>query len=249
MSIMAWVLGVAAILLLLFAILQRAGFTQGILRKKIGSPKQSYMEEFADELAGDFLVAPTPYPKTKPQHPEIPWQYGADRLVLMVRDPNWLFAYWEITAAKQDEFSQQYGQSAWGSSRPVLRVYDVTGVEFNGSNANNYIDYAISDYVDNWHLEVSRPNSTLCVDVGRVFPDGRFVTLLRSNIVHTPSMEVSNLVDEEWMWIDGIYRTITRLHPGSSPLMMEDVSQRMGLVPLGISSPEFTRSANNSNLP
>lgn len=243
MNIMAWVLGFAAILLLLAVIMWRAGISRGALRKKIGSSKPSPMEEFADEIAGDFLVAPTSYPKTKPQHPEIPWQYGADRLVLMVRDPNWLFAYWEITASRQDKFSQQYGQSAWSSSRPVLRVYDVTGVEFNGNNANNYIDFAISDYVDNWHLEVSRPNSTLCVDVGRVLPDGRFVTLLRSNIVHTPSMEISNLVDEEWMWIEGIYRTINRLHPGSSQLMVEDVSQRMGLVPLGISSPEFTRSS------
>jgi len=220
----------------------KAGIIQDALRKKIGSAKVSPVEEFADEIAGDFLDATIPHPKTKPPHPEIPWQYGADRMVLMVRDPNWLFAYWEITAAKQDEFSQQYGESAWSLSRPVLRVYDVTGVEFNGNNANNYIDFTISDYVDNWHLDVSRPNSTFCVDVGRVFPDGRFVTLLRSNIVHTPSMEVSNLVDEEWMWIEGIYRTITRLHPGSSPLMVEDVSRRMGLVPLGISSPEFTRS-------
>jgi len=240
MNIVAWVLGFAAILLLLAVITWRTGISRKALRKKIGSSKPSHMEEFADEIAGDFLVAPTPYPKTKQQHPDIPWQYGSDRLVLMVRDPNWLFAYWEITAAKQDEFSQQYGQSAWGSSRPVLRVYDVTGVEFNGNNANNYIDFAISDYVDNWHLEVSRPNSALFVDVGRVFPDGRFITLLRSNIVHTPSMEFSNLIDEEWMWIEGIYRTVTKLHPGSSPLMMEEISQRMGLVPLGISSPEFT---------
>jgi len=238
MNIMAWVLGLAVVLL--FAVfVWRSGAGKKARRKKTSFSMPSVMEEFADEMTGNFLAAPTPDPKNKIQHPEIPWQYGSDRLVLMVRDPNWLFAYWEITAAKQDEFSQQYGQTAWSASRPVLRVYDVTGIEFNGANANNYIDFAISDAVDNWHLEVSRPDTTFCVDVGRILPDGRFVTLLRSNIVHTPSMDFSNLIDEEWMWIEGIYRTITRLYAGSSPLLVEDVSKRMGLAPLGISSPEF----------
>lgn len=237
MNILAWVIGVAVIVLLLAVFLWRpAGRRQAARKLHKAAPKLP-AEEFAEEITGDMVPAVAAKP---PRHPEIPWHYGVNRLVLMVRDPNWLFAYWEITAAKQEEFNRQHGTTAWKESRPVLRVYDVTGVDFNGNNANRYMDFAISDYVDNWHIEVSRPNAAFCVDLGRVFPDGKFVTLLRSNVVQTPSVAVSDLVDEEWMWIEGIYRTITRLHPGSSPQVIEDVAQRMGLAPLGISSPEFS---------
>lgn len=238
MNILAWVFGVTFLVLLLAVFLWRAGNRQRAAKKTYNAAPMP-AEEFAEEITGNLVPAVAPKPKPKTKHPEIPWNYGVDRLVLMVRDPNWLFAYWEITAAKQDEFSRQYGPAAWKESRPVLRVYDVTGVDFSGINANNYMDFSISNYVDNWHIEVSRPNAAFCVDLGRVFPDGKFVTLLRSNVVHTPSTAISDLVDEEWMWIEGIYRTFTRLHPGSSPLVIEEVARRMGLVPLGISSPEF----------
>ncbi|MCL2338008.1 MAG: DUF4912 domain-containing protein [Firmicutes bacterium] len=243
MDTMSWALGLAVILLLLSFFVWRSGAGRKALRQKtaVAEPSEampSEMEEYAGELAGDFWLAP-PEPQTKIQPPEIPWYYGSDRLVLMVRDPNWLFAYWEITAAKQEQFRRQYGPLAWSVSRPVLRVYDVTGIAFNGANANNYIDFAISDGVDNWHLEVSRPDTSFCVDVGRIFPDGRFVTLLRSNIVHTPGMDFSNLFDEEWMWIEGIYRTVNRLYAGSSPMLRSEAGKEMVVLPVGLSSSAF----------
>ncbi len=238
MNILAWVLGVVAAIILLAVFLWRSVNRNQVAKKQSNVMTGAPVEEFSVELSGD-IFKPLSKPGLEWHSPEIPRGYGTDRLVLMVRDPNWLFAYWEITAAKQEEFNKQFGESAWRESRPVLRVYDVTGINFNGSNHKHYMDFPINDFVDNWHIEVSRPDSTLFVDLGRVFPDGRFVTLLRSNIVHTPRMEVSSLYDEEWMWIEGIYRTITRLHPGSSPLVIAEVDRRMGLVPLGISSPEF----------
>ncbi|SFF97102.1 hypothetical protein SAMN05660649_00265 [Desulfotomaculum arcticum] len=231
-----WALGVVLVLLLLTVFLWSAKNRRKPVQKKLQTPV--FQEEFAEEAA--FPVSQSETTPKISKHPiqEIPWNYGIDRLVLMVRDPNWIYAYWEITATKQEEFSCQFGAEAWSTSRPVLRVYDVTGLEyFNGYNANDYLDISINDFTDNWHIEVDRPNSSFCVDVGRVMPDGRFITILRSNIVKTPSVSISNLLDEEWMWIEGIYRSITKLHIGSSPMITEEIGQDMGIIPLGISSP------------
>lgn len=236
-----WVLGAALVLLLLAVFLWSA-------RNKQKKPTSQHVpmmarEEFAEEIA--IPVNFPPQPAAKPDMPEIPWHYGKDRMVLMVRDPNWIFAYWEISATKQQEFSNRYGAEAWNNSRSVLRVYDITGVDnFNGANANDFTDISIGDYVDSWHINVARPNSSFCVDLGRLFPDGTFVTLLRSNIVQTPSMAVSDLLDEEWMWIEGIYRTITSLRMGSSPMMSEELARGMGILPLGISSPGLGNRKN-----
>ncbi len=231
---LTWVLGGALILVLLTVFLWSARNKQ---KKPI--PRHVPMvsrEEFAEELA--IPVTFPPQPAAKPEMPVIPWNYGKDRITLMVRDPNWIFAYWEISATKQEEFRSTFGQDAWNNSRSVLRVYDITGVEsFNGANANDFTDISIDDFVDSWHIDMERPNTTFCVDLGRLFPDGTFITLLRSNIVQTPSIAVSNLLDEEWMWIEGIYRTLTRLHMGSSPMITEEIGKGMGLIPLGMSSP------------
>ncbi|BAF60408.1 MAG: DUF4912 domain-containing protein [Pelotomaculum sp.] len=201
-------------------------------------PRPLFMQETAEE-PGLHIPASTARPVfSPPPEPQLPRKYGVDRLVLMARDPHWLYAYWEITATKQEEFINSYGPAAWSATHPVLRVYDVTGVDFDGKNANSYMDIPVGEDTENWYIEVGQPDRSFCVDLGRMFPDGRFVTLLRSNTVTTPRASLSDRLDEEWMWIEGLYRTISRLQYGtSSPLIVEELAVRAGALPLGISSP------------
>lgn len=208
--------------------------------KKIGAETLSrpqFMEEIAEEIS-----LPVPFiPEHQVQHlpePQLPRSYGADRLALLARDPHWLYAYWEITATKQDEFARTYGPEAWSSTHPVLRVYDVTGVAFNGNNAKGFMDIHLGDEIENWHIQVGEPDRTFCVDLGRMFQDGRFITLLRSNVVNTPRASLSDRLDEEWMWIEGLYHTLGKFQYGvSSPLLIEELALKAGKRPLGISSP------------
>ncbi|MQL52017.1 DUF4912 domain-containing protein [Desulfofundulus thermobenzoicus] len=194
-----------------------------------------FREEMAEELAAP--VPPVKLPESP--GPDLPRYYGLDRLVLLVRDPYWLYAYWEITATRQEEFASTFGARAWASTRPVLRVYDVTGVDFNGYNANSFMDIQIQETADSWHIPVGRPNRSFCVDLGRVFPDGRFVTLLRSNVVTTPRATLSECLDEEWMWIEDLYRSYRFQYGVSSPMIAREVAGRMAVVPVSISSPGF----------
>lgn len=234
-GILTLVLGVILFFLLLAVFLWSMRYRWA---KKGEEPRLDFNEEVAEELAVHALE-PEPKPEPVPlSEMELPKAYGIDRLILMVRDPHWLYAYWEISATKQEEFDSNFGVGAWNSSRPVLRVYEVAGEEFNGSNAISYTDIGIGEENDNWYINVGKPNRTFCVDLGRIFPDGRFVTLLRSNTVTTPRESLSECLDEEWMWIEGIYNALNKVPYGmSSPLMLERMGRRKGLLPLGISSP------------
>lgn len=199
-----------------------------------------FNEEFSEEL--NPPAALSSHQLQCPPEPELPHSYGIDRMVLLARDPHWLFAYWEITATKQDEFTNNYGPEAWSATHPVLRVYDITGIDFNGKNALGYTDIHISESTDNWYVQVGKPDRSFCVDLGRMFPDGRFITLLRSNTVTTPRASLSDRLDEEWMWIEGLYRTIGKFQFGtSSPMIIEELAMRSAALPLGISSPGFNR--------
>jgi len=196
------------------------------------------MEEFAAELVPELPARPCPPALLSGN--DLPHRYGTDRLVLMARDPAWLFAYWEVSAARQDDFDRVYGPQAWRGSRPALRVYDVTGVDFNGQNAQRVFDIGLHEATDNWHINVDAPDHSFLVDLGRVLPDGRFITLLRSNLVQTPRAGLSDRTDEQWMWIEGLYRSLRYQVGTGSPLIVEEMAARSGEIPLSVSSPSFS---------
>lgn len=199
------------------------------------SPRHG-MEEFAAELAPQAPARREPAPAAA--EGELPQHYGVDRLVLLARDPAWLYAYWEVSATRED-FGRVYGPEAWQITRPALRVYDVTGVDFDGVNARRIIDIDLHEEADTWHIMVDDPDHSFLVDLGRMFPDGRFVTLLRSNLVQTPRAGLSDRTDEHWMWIEGLYRSM-RIQLGTgSPLIIEEMEARAGEIPLNVSSPFF----------
>lgn len=232
---------IGAAIILLLAVFLWPVFRPQTLRKP-GVRKE--LPRFSEEYAEEFIEPPKQI-KHDPV-PELPRSYGMDRLVLLVRDPYWLYAYWEITATRMEEISARYGPRIWDASRAVLRVYDVTGVEFTGTNANSFFDCSLNEPTDSWHITVPQANRTYCVDMGRLFPDGTFITILRSNFVTTPRDALSDNLDEEWMWIEGIYRSIRYQAGVSSPMIAEEIHERMGRAPLGISSPGFYNPRDKS---
>lgn len=153
---------------------------------------------------------------------ELPQGYGATRVVLMVRDPFWLHAYWEIAQDVSETVTAALGPDGWRLGRKTLRVHDVTDVDFNGTNALRTFDIDISNGANNWYINVERPNRSYCAELGLVGPDGRFVLLSRSNVVRTPRAGPSEVIDEEWMTISAIERY--HPHPGRLPSSPEMVS-------------------------
>lgn len=150
---------------------------------------------------------------------DLPQGYGIDKIVLQVRDPWWLQSYWELGGSALErikaELNDLFHTASW-----CLRVYDVTDIAFNGSNANRYFDINIPDSARNWYIDTASPGRWWCVDLGLLLADGRFITLLRSNVVQTPPDGPSWISDEEWMIPDELFAQLYGLGFGfgkSSP--------------------------------
>jgi hypothetical protein len=137
-------------------------------------------------------------------------KYGDNRVVLMTRDPYWCYVYWDLStdlmADKARAINEKYDL--------VLRVYDVTEVEFNGNNAHKFIDIKVNGEAGNWYINVWDAGKTYIVDVGYKTESGKFILLARSNGVHTPNDKVSNVTDEEWMVVDEDFDELFRLSGG-----------------------------------
>jgi hypothetical protein len=148
-----------------------------------------------------------------PEH-YIPPDYQDTRLVLMVRDPYWLYSYWNINAETRMHLTASSGQK-FEELHLILRVYDVTDIKFDGTNSNYYFDIDLHHMTNNWYINVANPNRSFCVDLGYMRENRIFVTIVRSNIVTTPRDNVSDVIDQEWMIVEEDFRKIYRLATGS----------------------------------
>jgi hypothetical protein len=135
---------------------------------------------------------------------DLPGGYGRDRIVAQVRDPWWIHAYWEVTFGTMDKLKAEHRDQFYRAKR-ILRVYDVSHIIFNGTNAHRHFDIDVGHEAMSWYIDTGSPGRSWCIDVGLLLPDGAFVTIVRSNIVYTPLAGPSWITDEEWMIPDDMF--------------------------------------------
>jgi hypothetical protein len=133
---------------------------------------------------------------------EYPDTHGESVVTLMVRDPYWLFAYWELAPGLASELVARIGEENLARSRMVLRVYDVTGTD--ADHPASYHDIDVAPGARNWYINVMRVERDYCVDLGMITPDGKFIVIARSNVVSLPPVGPSDVVDEEWVTLEAL---------------------------------------------
>ncbi len=162
----------------------------------------------------------------------LPSNYNSDRIVAMVRDPWWVFVYWEITPQREMAVKQEIERGGQHVGRSVLRAYDITGVDdFDGNNANRFFDLILKGMARNWYIDIGSPNTRWCIEIGIVTEKGNFYALARSNVVHTPRFGMSEILDKKWMLSEEKYFRIFGAScgldiVGKSSLEMKELFQR-----------------------
>ena len=131
--------------------------------------------------------------------PPIPDFYGDTRLVLLPRDPKWVFSYWEFNKDYISKIQAKYGKDAFQRYSTVIRSYDVTDIIFDGTNAHSYSDTEVNIEAKNWYYQIPSSERNYCAEIGMVLDSGEFIALARSNTISVPNGKVSDLCDEEWM--------------------------------------------------
>ena len=127
---------------------------------------------------------------------ELPDNYGDNQIYLLVRDPYWIYSYWEIQDDHQKKQLSKLGGS-WDCVVSVLRVYDTS----EEGKAPSFSDIILQNMVRSWYIN-TQPNHSYYVEIGLLHRDGRFICLARSNQVTTPRSGMSEIIDDQWMSID-----------------------------------------------
>ncbi len=136
-----------------------------------------------------------------------------DRFILMVRDPYWLHAYWELTRSSVDRARAALGQH-WHGARPVLRLWELPGEGTTRSEKKVVRDIPVHGGVNNWYIDVDNPPTTFQVDIGYLTVDGKFLCLTRSNVVTTPQVGTAKVSDGNWAGIAADFDRVYALSGG-----------------------------------
>jgi hypothetical protein len=122
---------------------------------------------------------------------------GRDRLVVMVRDPFWLHAYWELTR-KSIERAKVAMNHLWHSAKPILRLSEIHREGENAAARATVRDIEIHGGVHNWYIDVHEPPKSYQLEIGYLAANGNFFPLARSNVVTTPRVAPNDTFDKNW---------------------------------------------------
>lgn len=126
---------------------------------------------------------------------EIPENYQETYIYALARDPEWLFAYWEILPEDIETAQKTLGDEAFRESIRILRLVDLSDEE------GRRYDTQINLYANNWYLKVPHAGRTYAVELGHLAPDGRYYCLASSQPVEIPRGMVSDRTDEQWQTV------------------------------------------------
>lgn len=145
-------------------------------------------------LRGKVAKAPRPFAAEELRQldaraPHLPQSYGENRVVLLPRDPWWLYAYWDL---REDTLRAARER---GGCRLLLRLH-----ELGGAGAGELIaEQELPDAARSWYLNVPRPRSAYRAEIGMRTEHGEFLLLAASNAAVAPPAAPSTVVQDEFV--------------------------------------------------
>jgi hypothetical protein len=134
--------------------------------------------------------------------PVLPDTYKKDKLVALPVNPLWIHIYWDFS----EQTLSLVEKLKAGEKKLLLRIYDVTFIEFDGQNAHQLWEYVIPFKGEKkFYANVNNPNATYISEIGYINENGEFVTILRSNLVRTPPNSFATKKEEKWLDLSSGY--------------------------------------------
>jgi hypothetical protein len=107
-----------------------------------------------------------------------PDTYGVSRVRLLIKDPEWLFAHWDVDPALISSLRTSLGERATALSRLTLRISDVE----NGGVSI----ILLPEGSRSWYVRTDSARRSYRAELGLTLPSGEFRKVAESNTVTSP---------------------------------------------------------------
>lgn len=169
--------------------------TKAMLSKKIRSAfpspeTQETVSVRSGATSGRTSIKREDVEETHKISPNLPKTYSKDTMTGLAVNPNWVYFYWDFSPATLAILKD--------NAPIVMRVHDVTYIQFNGTNSNRTFEMDLDPETKKYYTFVPQPSADYIAEIG--YKQGsRFVPLLRSNLVSTPPSSPRIAQMELWM--------------------------------------------------
>jgi glycosyltransferase involved in cell wall biosynthesis len=167
---------------------------EGVAPKKSTPPQPDYLRACAWQVA-----------EHKPAEGYVPQN---SHCALAIISPTQGFAHWRMLQDWIDKTAREKG-GAWHHCRMVLRLYDVSYINFNGLNAHRIQDISIHHICGHCLFGLPRAGTFQLAEAGFLLRDGEFIAAARSHVVQFPPAGVSPRTDHAALLVDGKFRIET----------------------------------------
>ncbi len=135
---------------------------------------------------------------------DLPEGYGESRIVLLPRDPEWAYAYWDVSNEHKEQLRQQGGQ------RLMLRIYDVTDIDLTSQVPHGMQQVDCHEMARSWYLEMPVSDRDYIAEIGYLTDSDQWLLLARSAPIRVPPIYPSEWVKDQFVTIDWQKRLVGR---------------------------------------
>ncbi|HEY6554270.1 MAG TPA: DUF4912 domain-containing protein [Vicinamibacteria bacterium] len=129
-------------------------------------------------LAAKYLPRDLPPRLFEEERFLFPESYHVNRVRLLVKDPDWIFAYWDVDPKALEDIGKSLGERSMALARLSLRVSDPQ----NGGST----DILLPSGARWWYVRADSAARSYRAELGIILPSGEFRRLAESNRVTTP---------------------------------------------------------------
>lgn len=145
---------------------------------------------------GRFVLGPVPTTSHGAPPRNLPEAYGTGRLLLVARDPRWLYAHWDLTDAQIRDYNRQSS-----TGHLLVRVHE-------GSFQKPHIlEQEVHPESRSWFLNVPGPGASYLAELGYRDSAGVWQRISQSGATLTPSDELS---PENWVRFETLPFEVSR---------------------------------------
>ncbi|HBL12506.1 MAG TPA: Rho termination protein [Cyanobacteria bacterium UBA11162] len=179
----------------LLAEIQNIQYTKPSINSSITVEAKSEVEASKFELGQEDRIG-GPVISLDEELTDLPGGYGESRIVLMPRDPQWAYTYWDIPNDHKEDSRRQGGQQL------ALRIYDVTDINIEYQSPHSIQEYPCDELAREWYLPIPVSDRDYVVDIGYRCADGRWLVLARSKPVHIPPVYPSDWIEDHFITVN-----------------------------------------------
>jgi hypothetical protein len=160
---------------------------------------------------------------------EMQGRYDEDYLTLLVRDPYWAFAYWEICDATLKVIENKLKEE-FSKARLIIKVYKAKTIEELEINPQFYMAIDVTHATSNcWYINLELPDHAFVAKLGYMTLKGAWTEVAVSNVIQSPRDEIAMEEEQGWQsqyelyekFIDEKFISTKREEAVSSPELFE----------------------------